>query len=59
MITWVVSSPACSVSCMRLASFAQRSARRGELHENGGALGNVRVGLAEEAERLLVPRLHP
>jgi hypothetical protein len=33
--------------------------RRGdELHENGGALDDVRAGLAEEAEEL-VPRLHP
>lgn len=34
--------------------------RRGdELHENGGALDDVRAGLAEEGEELLVPRLHP
>ena len=34
-------------------------ARRGDrLHKNGGALEDVRVGLAEEGEELLVPRPH-
>jgi hypothetical protein len=33
--------------------------RGDELHENGGALDDVRAGLAEEGEQLLVPRLHP
>jgi hypothetical protein len=34
-------------------------ARRGDgLHKNGGALEDVRVGLAEKGEELLVPRLH-
>jgi len=32
--------------------------RCGELHENGGALDDVRAGLAE-GEEPLVPRLHP
>jgi len=31
----------------------------GELHENGGALDDVRAGFAEEGEELLVRRLHP
>jgi hypothetical protein len=30
-----------------------------ELHENRGALDDVRAGLAEEGEEFLVPRLHP
>jgi hypothetical protein len=34
--------------------------RRGDrLHENGGALEDGRVGLAETGEELLVPRPHP
>jgi hypothetical protein len=33
--------------------------RGDELHENGGALDDVRAGLSEEGEELLVPRLHP
>jgi hypothetical protein len=34
--------------------------RRGhERYENGRALDDVRAGLGEEGEELLVPRLHP
>ena len=34
--------------------------RRGDgLHQNGGALEDVRIGLAEEGDELLVPRPHP
>ena len=48
----VVSSPACSVSCMRLASSGQRSCGSNELRENGGALDDVRADLADEGEEL-------
>ena len=44
------------------ASGEQRRAlmRRGDgLHENGGAVEDVRVGHAEKGEELLVPRPHP
>jgi hypothetical protein len=33
--------------------------RGGNSMENGGALDDVRAGLAEEGEELLVLRLHP
>jgi hypothetical protein len=33
--------------------------RGDEPHEHGGALDDLRAGLAEAGEELLVPRLHP
>jgi hypothetical protein len=44
------------------ADYALRPAlvqRGDELRETGGALDDVRAGLADKGEELLAPRLHP
>jgi transposase len=60
-LLWINDSPVSGVGVEHaFGELGPALVRRGdELHENGGALDDVRAGLAEEGEELLAPRLHP